>query len=322
MKITNILSNFTGWVLVENDNGWKVSGPGNHPSHTAIEKHLDPKRRYWWVPQTKKGETPAVVEVTFDQAMGLVEHGYKFEVMEDNMVKITNIKYGKSTLIEDSDGWYPDTTNVETVRVWEIEKYLDPTKGYWLAPAQDKSKPAVVELKFEDAIALKSEGYAFDIVKEDKEMNETEGPKFYALQGKYGLVFALPGGFQHGFEAGKVTTGDAEDGGGYIIFTSLEDARRIAGFSRKTDDFDKLKVVEIDPIAKKVIKVVEEPKQTKWRIAWSGGEPTPKWFKGNALGDWSLVTSKSEAREFDTLVNAEAVVKILGLNGLYVTEDK
>ena len=180
----------------------------------------------------------------------------------------------------------------------------------------------MIKDKFEDAIALKSEGYTFDVVKEDEEMNETEGPKFYALQGKYGLVFALPGGFQHGFEAGEATTRNIKAGVGYIIFASLEGARRIAGFSRKTDDFDKLQVVEVDPIANKVIKVVEEPKQTKWRIAWSGGEPTPKWFKGNALGDWSLVTSKSEAREFDTLVNAEAVVKILGLNGLYVTEDK
>lgn len=317
MKITNILSNLSGWVLVENDNAWKVNGPGDYTSHAVIEKHLGPKQVSRWVPQIKKGETPAVVEVTLDQAMELVEHGYKFEVVEDSMVKITNIKYGKSTLIEDPDGWHPDTTNV---RVWEIEKYLDPTKGYWSALAQDKSKPAVVELKFEDAIALKSEGYTFDIVKEDEEMNE--GPKFYALKGKYGLVFSLPGGFHHGFEAGEVTTRDAEGGGGYIIFTSLEDARRIAGFSRKTDDFDKLKVVEVDPIAKKVIKVVEEPKQTKWRIAWSGGESTPKWFKGNAFGAWSLVTSKSEAREFDTLESAERVVKIFGLNGLYITEDK
>ena len=237
-------------------------------------------------------------------------------------MKITNIKYGNTTFIEDSDGWYPDKTNTGATRVWEVEKYLDPAKKYWSVSVSDKSKPAVVELKFEDAIALKSEGYTFDIATEDKEMNETEGPKFYALQGKYGLVFALPGGFQHGFEAGKVTTGDAEDGGGYIIFTSLEDARRIAGFSRKTDDFDKLKVVEVDPIAKKVIKVVGEPKQTKWRIAWSGGESTPKWLKGNAFGAWSLVTSKSEAREFDTLENAERVVKLLGLNGLYITEGK
>jgi hypothetical protein len=322
MKITNILSNFSGWVLVENDNGWKVSGPGDHTSHAVIEKHLDPKQRYWWLPQTKKGETPAVVEVTLDQAMELVEHGYEFEVMEYTLVKIANIKYGKSTLIEDPDGWHPDTTNAGTARVWEIEKYLDPTKWYWLAPAQDKSKPAVAEFKFEDVIALKSEGYTFDIVKEDKEMNETEGPKFYALQGKYGLVFALPGGFQHGFEAGEVTTMDIEDGGGYLIFANLEQAQKIADYSYPASGFDKLQVVEVDPIAKKVIKVVEGPKPTKWRIAWSGGEATPKWLKGNALGAWSLVTSKSEAREFDTLGNAERVVKILGLNGLYITEDK
>lgn len=319
MKITNILSNFTGWVLVENDNGWKVSGPGDHTGHAVIEKHLDPKHRYWWLPQTKKGETPAVVEVTLDQAMELVEHGYKFEVVEDSMVKITNIKYGKSTLIEDPDGWHPDTSDVGTVRVWEIEKYLDPTKGYWSALAQDKSKPAVVELKFEDAIALKLEGYTFDIVKEDKEMNETEGPKFYALSGSYGLVMGLPTGFGNGFRAGEVVSKEIESGAGYLIFTSLESAQRIANLSRKTSDFEKLKVVEIDPVAKKVIK---EVKQTKWRIAWSGGEPTPKWFKGNALGAWSLVTSKSESREFDTLENAERVVKILGLNGLYITEGK
>lgn len=322
MKITNILSNFTGWVLVENDNGWKVSGPGDHTGHAVIEKHLDLKQRYWWLPQTKKGETPAVVDVTVSQAKELLDKGYEFEVMEDNMVKITNIKYGNTTFIEDSDGWYPDKTNTGATRVWEVEKYLDPAKKYWSVSVSDKSKPALAELTLKQAIKLQSEGYTFDIVKEDKEMNETEGLKFYALQGKYGLVFALPGGFQHGFEAGEATTRNIKAGVGYIIFASLEGARRIAGFSRKTDDFDKLQVVEVDPIANKVIKVVEEPKQTKWRIAWSGGEPTPKWFKGNALGDWSLVTSKSEAREFDTLVNAEAVVKILGLNGLYVTEDK
>lgn len=321
MKITNILSNLSGWVLVENDNAWKVNGPGDYTSHAVIEKHLGPKQVSRWVPQIKKGETPAVVEVTLDQAMELVEHGYKFEVVEDSMVKITNIKYGKSTLVEKVTGWKPDTSNAGTVRVWGVEKYLDPNKKYWLMSAPYHDNLAVAELKFEDAIALKSEGYTFDIVKEDEEMNE--GPKFYALQGKYGLVFALPGGFQHGFEAGEVTTRDAEEGGGYLIFTSLEDARRIAGFSRKTDDFDKLKVVEVDPIAKKVVKAVEEePKQTKWRIAWSGGESAPKWFKGNEFGAWSLVTSKSEAREFDTLESAERVVKIFGLNGLYITEGK
>lgn len=322
MKITNIMSNLSGWVLVENDNAWKVNGPGDYTSHAVIEKHLDPKQVSRWVPQIKKGETPAVVEVTLDQAMELVEHGYKFEVVEDSMVKITNIKYGKSTLIEDPDGWHPDTTDVGTVRVWEIEKYLDPTKGYWSAFAQDKSKPAVVELKFEDVIALKSEGYTFDIVKEDKEMNETEGPKFYALQGKYGLVFRLPFSFRNGLEAGKVTTRDIKDGDGYLIFTNLEQVQKIADYSYPAYGFDKLQVVEVDPIAKKVVKVVEEPKQTKWRIAWSGGESTPKWFKGNAFGAWSLVTSKSEAREFDTLESAERVVKIFGLNGLYITEGK
>lgn len=319
MKITNILSNFTGWVLVENDNGWRVSGPGDHTGHAVIEKHLDSKQGYWWLPQVKKGETPAVVEVTLDQAMELVEHGYKFEVVEDNWVKITNIKYGKSTLFEDATGWKPDTSNAGAERVREVEKHLDPNKKYLSMSTPYRGKPAVAELKFEDAIALKSEGYTFDIVKEDEEMNETKGPKFYALQGKYGLVFRLPGGFQHGFEAGKVTTRDIEDGGGYLIFTNLEQAQKIADYSYPAAGLDKLQVVEVDPAAKKVIK---EAKQTKWRISWSGGESTPKWFKGNALGDWSLVTSKSEAREFDTLKNAERVVKILGLTGLYVTGDK
>ncbi|AFF27995.1 hypothetical protein phiYS61_37 [Weissella phage phiYS61] len=323
MKITNILSNFTGWVLVENDNGWRVSGPGDHTGHAVIEKHLDPKQRYWWLPQTKKGETPAVVEVTLDQAMELVEHGYKFEVVEYNTVKITNIKIANTTFVEARNGWKPDTSKGGSSRVWIVEKFLDRKKSYHnVEMVLPDNTLAVAELKLEDAIVLKSKGYTFDIVKEDEEMNETEGPKFYALQGKYGLVFALPSGFQHGFEAGEATTRNIKAGIGYIIFASLEGARRIAGFSRKTDDFDKLQVVEVDPIANKVIKVVEEPKQTKWRISWSGGESTPKWFKGNALGDWSLVTSKSEAREFDTLKNAERVVKILGLTGLYVTEDK
>lgn len=321
MKITNIKKENS--TLVEKVTGWEPVTRSTGDLHFwEAEKHLDPKQGYWWVPQTKKSEAPVVVDVTVSQAKELLDKGYSFEVMEASMVKITNIKYGNTTFIEDSDGWYPDTANTGATRVWGIEKYLDPAKKYWSVPAQDKSKPAVAELKFEDAIALKSEGCTFDIVEEYEEMNETEGPKFYALQGKYGLVFALPGGFQHGFEAGKVTTGDIEDGGGYIIFASLEDARRIAGFSRKTDGFDKLKVVEVDPIAKKVIKVVEEPKQTKWRIAWSGGESTPEWFKGNPFGAWSLVTSKSEAREFDTLESAERVVKIFGLNGLYITEDK
>ncbi len=319
MKITNVKeksgSRTTDYfLLVEDENGWKPNS-----NVDFIQVGLDPYKRYWWQ-LGKTDKAPAVVEVTLDQAMELVEHGYKFEVVEASMVKITNIEYGNTTFIKDSDGWYPDKTNTGATRVWEVEKYLDPAKKYWSVSVSDKSKPVVAELKFEDAIALKSEGYTFDIVKEDEEMNE--GPKFYALKGKYGLVFALPGGFQHGFEAGEVTTRDAEEGGGYIIFTSLEDARRIAGFSRKTDDFDKLQVVEVDPIAKKVIKVVEEPKQTKWRIAWSGGESTPKWFKGNEFGAWSLVTSKSEASEFDTLESAERVVKIFGLNGLYITEDK
>lgn len=317
MKITNILSNFTGWVLVENDNGWRVSGSGDRTGHAVIEKHLDPKQGYWWVPQTKKGETPAVVEVTLDQAMELVEHGYAFEVVGDSMVKITNIKKATATFVENTEGWKP----IEPRPVWELEKYLDLDKRYSLVSTDTPSnkKPAVAELKFEDAVALKLQGYTFDIVEEDKEMNETEGPKFYALQGKYGLVSALPGGFQHGFEAGKVTAGGIEGGGGYLIFTNLEQAQKIAGLSYPAGGFDKLQVVEVDPIAKKVVK---EVKQTKWRISWSGGESTPKWFTGNALGAWSLVTSKSEAREFDTLKEAERIVKILGLNGLYITEDK
>lgn len=319
MKITNILSNLSGWVLVENDNGWKVNGPGDYTSHAVIEKHLGPKQVSRWVPQIKKGETPAVVEVTLDQAMELVEHGYKFEVVEDNWVKITNIKYGNITFIEDSDGWYPDTTNTGATRVWGIEKYLDPAKKYWSVSVSDKSKPVVAELKFEDAIALKFEGYTFDIVEEYEEMNETEGPKFYALQDKYGLVFRLPDNFQDGFRAGKVVTKPITSGYGYLIFTNLEQAQKIADYSYPAGGLDKLQVVEVDPIAKKVIKGV---KQTKWRIAWSGGESTPKWFKGKALDDWSLVTSKSEAREFNTLKDAERVVELLSLTGLYVTEDK
>ena len=238
------------------------------------------------------------------------------------MVKITNIKYGNTTFIEDSDGWYPDATNTGATRVWGIEKYLDPAKKYWSVPAQDKSKPAVAELKFEDAIALKSEGCTFDIVEEYEEMNETEGPKFYALQDKYGLLFKLPDDFQDGFRAGKSVTRPITSKFGYIIFTDLEQAQKIADYSYSAGGFDKLQVVEVDPIAKKVIKVVGEPKQTKWRIAWSGGESTPKWFKGNTFDAWSLVTSKSEARDFDTLENAERVVKILGLTGLYVTGGK
>lgn len=322
MKITNISSGLSGWVLVKNDKGWKVSELEYFPRHAVIKKHLDPKQRYWWLPQTKKGETPVVVEVTPDQAIELLEHEYEFEVMEDSMVKITNIKYGKSTFIEYPDGWHPDTTNTGYARLWEVEKYLDPAKRYWKATAPGKSKPAVVELKFEDVVALKSEGYTFDIIKEDKEMNETEGPKFYALQDKYGLVFKLPDNFQDGFRAGKSVTRPITSKFGYIIFTDLEQAQKIADYSYSAGGFDKLQVVEVDPIAKKVIKAVGEPKQTKWRIAWSGGESTPKWLKGNALGAWSLVTSKSEAREFDTLENAERVVKILGLNGLYITEGK
>lgn len=320
MKITNILSNFTGWVLVENDNGWKVSGPGDHTGHAVIEKHLDPKQRYWRLPQTKRGETPAVVEVTLDQAMELVEHGYAFEVVGDSMVKITNIKKATATFVENTEGWKP----IEPRPVWELEEYLDLDKRYSLVSTDTPSnkKPAVAELKFEDAVALKLQGYTFDIVEEDKEMNETEGPKFYALQDKYGLVFKLPDNFQDGFRAGKAVTKPITSGYGYLIFTNLEQAQKIADYSYPAGGLDKLKVVEVDPIAKKVVKVVEEPKQTKWRIAWSGGESTPKWFKGNAFGAWSLVTSKSEAREFDTLENAERVVKIFGLNGLYIVEDK
>ena len=322
MKITNILAYFSGWVLVKNDNGWKVSRPEDYTSHAVIEKHLDPKQGYWWVPQTKKSETPAVVDVTVSQAKELLDKGYSFEVMEASMVKITNIKYGNTTFIEGSDGWRPDKTSTGDTRVWEVEKYLDPAKKYWSVSVSDKSKPAVVELKFEDAIALKFEGYTFDIVEEDEEMNETEGPKFYALQDKYGLAFKLPDNFQDGFRAGKVVTRPITSKFGYIIFTDLEQAQKIADYSYSANGFDKLQVVEVDPIAKKVIKAVEEPKQNKWRIAWSGGESTPKWFKGIAFGAWSLVTSKSEAREFDTLENAERVVNILGLNGLYITEDK
>lgn len=321
MKITNVKeksgSRTTDYLLlVEDENGWKPNS-----NVDFIQVGLDPYKRYWWQ-LSKTDKTPAVLDVTIEQAKGLLDKGYSFEVMETSMVKITNIKYGNTTFIEDSDGWHPDKTNTGATRVWGIEKYLDPAKKYWSVSVSDKSEPAVVELKFEDTIALRSEGYTFDIVEEDKDMNETEGPKFYALQGKYGLVFRLPLGFQRGFEAGKVTTRDIEDGNGYLIFTNLERAQKIADHSRLADGFDKLQVVEVDPIAKKVIKVVGEPKQTKWRIAWSGGESTPKWFKGNAFDAWSLVTSKSEARDFDTLENAERVVKILGLTGLYVTEDK
>lgn len=311
IKITNITGKAN--LLTYDQNGWD-------PAHGFgyVNKFLTRTRRYWWSPK-EAGQTPVILGLTLDQAVELIEHGYKFEIMGDSLVKITNIKQGKSTLVEKVTGWKPDTSNAGAVRVWEVEKYLDPNKKYWVTSAPYHGKPAVAELKLEDVIALKSEGYTFDIVKEDEEMNETEGPKFYALQGKYGLVFDLPGGFQHGFEAGKVTTGDIEDGGGYLIFTNLEQAQKIADYSYPAGGLDKLQVVEVDPIAKKVIK---EVKQTKWRIAWSGGETTPKWFKGNAFSGWSLVTSKSEAREFDTLENAECVVKIFGLAGLYIVEDK
>lgn len=321
MKITSIKKENS--TLVEKVTGWEpVTSSTGDLRFWEAEKHLDPKQGYWWVPQTKKSEAPVVVDVTVSQAKELLDKGYSFEVMEASMVKITNIEYGNATFIEDSDGWYPDKTNTGATRLWEVEKYLDPAKKYWSVSVSDKSKPAVAELKFEDAIALKSEGYTFDIVKEDEEMNETEGPKFYALQDKYGLVFKLPENFQDGFRSGKVVTKPITSGYGYLIFTNLEQAQKIADYSYPAGGLDKLKVVEVDPIAKKVIKVVEEPKQTKWRIAWSGGESTPKWFKGNEFGAWSLVTSKSEAREFDTLESAERVVKIFGLNGLYVTEDK
>ena len=320
MKITNILSNLSGWVLVENDNAWKVNGPGDYTSHAVIEKHLGPKQMSRWVPQIKKGETPVVVEVTLDQAMELVEHGYKFEVVEDSMVKITNIKIANTTFVEARNGWKPDTSKGGSSRVWIVEKFLDRKKSYHnVEMVLPDNTLAVAELKFEDAIALKLQGYTFDIVEEDKEMNETEGPKFYALQDKYGLVFKLPDNFQDGFRAGKVVTKPITSGYGYLIFTNLEQAQKIADYSYPAGGLDKLQVVEVDPVAKKIIK---EPKPTKWRIAWSGGESTPKWLKGNAFGAWSLVTSKSEAREFDTLENAERVVKLLGLNGWYITEGK
>lgn len=321
MKITNVKeksgSRTTDYfLLVEDENGWKPNS-----NVDFIQVGLDPYKRYWWQ-LGKTDKTPAVLDVTIEQAKGLLDKGYSFEVMEDTLVKITNIKYGNITFIEYSDGWRPDTTNTRYTRSWEVEKYLDPAKKYWSVSVSDKSKSAVAELKFEDAIALKFEGYTFDIVEGDEEMNETEGPKFYALQDKYGLVFKLPENFQDGFRAGKVVTKPITSGYGYLIFTNFEQAQKIADYSYPAGGLDKLKVVEVDPIAKKVIKVVEEPKQTKWRIAWSGGESTPKWFRGNEFGAWSLVTSKSEAREFDTLKDAERIVKILGLNGLYITEGK
>ena len=77
-------------------------------------------------------------------------------------MKITNIKKATATFVENAEGWKP----IEPRSVWELEKYLDPGKRYSRISTDTPSskKPAVAELKLEDAIALKSEGYTFDII--------------------------------------------------------------------------------------------------------------------------------------------------------------
>lgn len=237
-------------------------------------------------------------------------------------MKITNIKSNISDLVlnEHENGW--KTTNGNFSLHPLFKKLLKPDQGYWWEDKSDSNMVATVEVTNDQATELTEAGYKFNVIKKDKGMNETEGTKFYALQGKYGLVFMLPNHFTDGFLAGQVTTHSIDSGLGYLIFTDLKKAQEIADHSYPAEGLDKLKVVEIDPIAKKVIKVFGEPKPTKWRVAWSGGEPTPKWFKGDMVTDWSLITPKSDATVFDTLKEAENVVEYLSLTGLYVTEDK
>lgn len=320
MKITNVKeksgSRTTDYLLlVEDENGWKPSS-----NVDFIQAGLDPYKRYWWQ-LSKTDKTPAVLDVTIEQAKGLLDKGYDFDFVEDSIMKITNVKDTKNRiLVEVSEGWSPDGSVKGELREFEVEKFLDPDKNYWFSSIiNSERKPAIIELTLKNARSLKSRGYTFDIVKEDEEVNE--GPKFYALSGSYGLVMGLPTEFGNGFRAGEVVSKEIESGAGYLIFTSLDSAQRVANLSRKTSDFEKLQVVEVDPIAKKIIKEVEEPKPTKWYIAWPKYQGTPKWFSGT-LDDWNLEDTKLFARSFGSLEQAEAFVKGIGLRNMYITEDK
>lgn len=324
MKITNIrdtqeILGSTDFLLVEDPYGWE---PGH--STDIVELWLDQDKHYWWY-SSKTDYKPAVAEVTESQAKKLANKGYTFDIAEEDGVKnmkITNIKsnISSSVLTEYKNGWKITESDHSLHPL--VEKLLKPDQGYWWEYKSDSNKVATVEVTNDQATELAEAGYKFKVVKESEEMNETEGTKFYALQGKYGLVFKLPDNFNKGFRAGQVTTHSIDSGLGYLIFTDLKKAQEIADHSYPAEGLDKLKVVEIDPVAEKVIKVIEEPKSSKWRVAWSGGEPTPKWFKGDMVTEWSLITSKSDAAVFDTLKEAENVVEYLSLTGLYVTEDK
>lgn len=324
MKITNIrdTQEILGpryFLLVEDPHGWE---PGH--STDIVELWLDQGKHYWWY-SYKTDYKPAVAEVTESQAKKLVDKGYTFDIVKEDGVKnmkITNIKSNISDLVlnEDENGW--KTTNGNFSLHPLFKKLLKPDQGYWWEDKSDSNKVATVEVTNDQATELAEAGYKFNVVKDNEVMNETEGPKFYALQGKYGLVFKLPDNFNKGFRAGQVTTHSIDSGLGYLIFADLKKAQEIADYSYPAEGLDKLRVVEIDPIAKKVIKVIGEPKPSKWRVAWSGGEPTPKWFKGDMVTDWSLITSKSDATVFDTLKEAENVVEYLSLTSLYVIEDK
>lgn len=318
MKITNIKSNISDQILTEYKSGWKIETIP-YSTHATIKKLLKPGQGYWWAGVGKDTSGVAVIDVTNDQATELTEAGYKFDVVKESEevknMKITNIREKHDQKIlrvaeNDSYGWEADKED----GLWLIEKMLEPEVYYTWDIVHDK--PVVIEVTKEEAKELLDNGWEFD------EVEENEGMKFYALQDKFGLVFQLPADYHNGFRAGKVFTRPIEKGIGYLIFTKLEEAQEIADYSYPAGGLDKLQVVEIDPIAKKVIKVIEEPKPTKWRVAWSGGEPTPKWFKGDMVTGWSLITSKPDATVFDTLKEAENVVEYLSLTGLYVTEDK
>lgn len=323
MKITNIrdtqeILGSMDFLLVEDPYGWE---PGH--STDIVELWLDQDKHYRWY-SSKTDYKPAVAEVTESQAKKLANKGYTFDIAEEDgvkMLKIANIKSNISDLVltEDENGWHITSGNISLHPL--VEKLLKPDQGYlWVF--DPKSNKVVLEVTNDQATELAEAGYKFNVIKKDKGMNETEGTKFYALQGKYGLVFMLPNHFTDGFQAGQVTTRSIDSGLGYLIFTDLKKAQEIADHSYPAEGVDKLRVVEVDPVAEKVIKVIEEPKPSKWRVAWSGGEPTPKWFKGDMVIEWSLITSKSDATVFNTLKEAENVVKYLSLTGLYVTEDK
>ena len=324
MKITNIrdtqeILGSTDFLLVEDPYGWE---PGH--STDIVELWLDQDKHYWWY-SSKTDYKPAVAEVTESQAKKLANKGYTFDIAEEDgakMMKITNIKSNISDLVltEDENGW--NITNGDFSLHPLVEKLLKPDQGYWWEDKSDSYKVATVEVTNDQATELTKAGYKFNVVKGNEEMNETEGPKFYALQDKYGLVFSLPNNFSDGFRAGQVVTRSIDSGLGYLIFTNLKEAQRIADYSYPVRVLDKLKVVEIDPLAKEVIKVIDEPKPSKWRVAWSGGGLTPKWFKGDMVAGWSLITPKSDATVFNTLKEAESVVEYLSLTGLYVAEDR